>query len=128
MTEKQNPNLLDLYLRFRWLVDGLQTLPSADILSIPNVELLLADITQAWKSGDPYPINKLLDRQEIGHFNTVRKKIHQLKDAGFIELQTSSSDSRVKLVVPTAQALRYFEDYAAVIQQVGKKSDNRLFK
>lgn len=120
MDEKQNLNLLDLYLRFRWLVDGLKTLPSADILSIPNVELLLADITQAWKSGEPYPINKLLDRQEIGHFNTVRKKIHQLKDAGFIELQTSSADSRVKLVVPTAQALRYFEDYAAVIQQVGK--------
>ncbi|MFZ9871900.1 MAG: hypothetical protein ACO329_08395 [Steroidobacteraceae bacterium] len=120
MSEKQNPNLLDLYLRFRWLVDGLKTLPSADVLSIPNVELLLADITQAWKSGEPYPINKLLDRQEIGHFNTVRKRIHQLKDAGLVELQGSDADSRVKLVVPTAQALRYFEEYAAVIRQVSK--------
>ena len=45
MREKPNPKLLDLYLRFRWLVDGLKSLPSAEILSIPNVELLLADIT-----------------------------------------------------------------------------------
>ncbi len=120
MSDKQNPNLLDLYLRFRWLVDGLKTLPSADVLSIPNVEFLLADITQAWKSGEPYPINKLLDRQEIGHFNTVRKRIHQLKDAGLVALQGSATDSRVKLVVPTEKALRYFEEYAAVIRQVGK--------
>lgn len=120
MTEKQNSNLVDLYLRFRWLVDGLKSLPSADVLAIPNVELLLADITQAWKSGEPYPINKLLDRQDIGHFNTVRKRIHQLKDAGLVEFQGLQSDSRVKLVVPTEQALRYFEEYAAVIRQVGK--------
>jgi hypothetical protein len=26
----------------------------------------------------------------------------------------------VKLVVPTEQALRYFEDYAAVIQKMGR--------
>ncbi len=120
MSEKPNPNLLDLYLRFRWLVDGLKSLPSADVLSIPNVELLLADITQAWRSGDPYPINKLLDRQEMGHFNTVRKRIHQLKDAGLVEIQGTASDSRVKLVVPTEKALRYFEEYAAVIRQVGR--------
>ena len=120
MSEKPNLNLLDLYLRFRWLVDGLKSLPSADVLSIPNVELLLADITQAWKSGDPYPINKLLDRQEMGHFNTVRKRIHQLKDAGLVEFQGTASDSRVKLVVPTEKALRYFEEYAAVIRQVGR--------
>lgn len=120
MSDKPNPNLLDLYLRFRWLVGGLKSLPAADVLSIPNVELLLADITQAWKTGEPYPINKLLDRQEIGHFNTVRKRIHQLKDAGLVEFQTAELDSRVKLVVPTEQALRYFEEYAAVIQKVGR--------
>ena len=120
MSETPNPNLLDLYLRFRWLVDGLQNLPSTDVLSIPNVELLLADITHAWKSGDPYPINKLLDRQEIGHFNTVRKRIHQLKNAGLVEFQGAQSDSRVKLVAPTERALRYFEEYAAVIRQVAR--------
>ena len=120
MSDKPNPNLLDLYLRFRWLIGGLKSLPAADVLSIPNVELLLADITQAWKTGEPYPINKLLDRQEIGHFNTVRKRIHQLKDAGLVEFQTAELDSRVKLVVPTEQALRYFEEYAAVIQKVGR--------
>lgn len=110
--------LVELYLRFLWLLDGLKDLPTGSLLAIPDAEELLTDIVRAWQRGEPYPIRKLVMREELGHFNTVRKRVQQLEDAGFIELQTQASDSRVKLVIPTEQTLRYFADCGALLQRV----------
>lgn len=110
--------LVELYLRFLWLLDGIKDLPTGNLLSIPDAEELLTDIVRAWQRGEPYPIRKLVMRDELGHFNTVRKRVQQLQDAGFIELQTQASDSRVKLVIPTEQTLRYFADCGALLQRV----------
>lgn len=110
--------LVDLYLRFRWLLNGLKDLPATGIGSIPDAEELLIDIVEAWQRGEPYPIRKLLAREELGHSNTVRKRIQQLEQAGFLVLQTDSADSRIKRVVPTDQTLRYFADCGALLRQV----------
>jgi hypothetical protein len=110
--------LVDLYLRFLWLVDGIKELPTGSLLSIPDAEELLTDIVRAWQQGEPYPIRKLVMREELGHFNTVRKRVQQLEDAGFVTLQSEASDSRVKLVVPTEQTLRYFAECGALIKRV----------
>jgi hypothetical protein len=103
---KPRKELVELYLRFRWLLGALKDLPSAELLSTPNTEALLAEIAQAWKRGEPYPMYKLLVRRDLGHVNTVRKRIYQLKDA--------------ELVVPTEKALEYFAAYASLIREVGK--------
>jgi hypothetical protein len=110
--------LVELYLRFLWLLDGLKDLPTGGLLGIPDAEELLTNIVRAWQRGEPYPIRKLVMREELGHFNTVRKRVQQLEDAGFIELQTQASDSRVKLVIPTEQTLRYFADCGALLQRI----------
>jgi hypothetical protein len=117
MVEKRNSDeLTELYLRFRWLLSGLEDLPSVDVLKTPHTEALLADIAQAWQVGAPQPIHTVLARNDLGHANTIRRRLQQLKDAGFIDFETSSHDSRVKLVVPTEQALRYFAEYAALLR------------
>jgi hypothetical protein len=117
---KPKKELVELCLRFRWMLEGLKDLPSVDLLSTPNTEALLAEIAQAWKRGEPYPMYKLLIRRDLGHINTVRKRIHELRDAGFVDFEAVEDDARVKLVVPTEKALRYFEAYASVLREVGK--------
>ena len=39
---------------------------------------------------------------------------------GFVSFEGQEGDSRVRLVVPTEQALRYFAEHAKVIQQATK--------
>jgi len=46
---------------------------------------------------------------------TIHKRIHELKDDGFVSFEGQEGDSRVRLVVPTEQALRYFAEHAKVI-------------
>ena len=118
--KKPKRELVELYLRFQWLLNSLKDLPTAELLSTPGTEALLAEIAQAWGRREPYPIYKLLLRNDLGHVNTLRKRIHQLEAAGFVEFRAMEDDARVKLVVPTQKALQYFSDYAALIREVGR--------
>jgi len=118
--KKPRNDLVDLYLRFRWLLKGLHDLPSADILLLPHTETLLAEIVQAWREEKPLPLHKLLDCEGLGHFNTIRRRIQHLEESGYVEFQGLESDSRVKLVVPTDRALQFFTEYARVIVRSGK--------
>lgn len=111
--------LIALYLRFRSLLDSLKDLPSAAAMT-PELDTLLAVIGNAWQAGKPYPVRKLLILEELGSPATIHKRIHQLKDAGFVNFETLERDSRVRLVVPTEQALRHFAEHAKVIQQAAK--------
>lgn len=110
--------LVDLYLRFRWLMNGLRDLPAGRLQAIPDAENLLGDIVDAWQRGQPYPISKLLSREDLGHANTVRKRIQQLEQAGFVTLQVAPTDSRVKRVVPTKQTLTYFAECGALLKRI----------
>ena len=120
VVRKPRKDLVDLYLRFRWLLRGLRDLPSADILLLPHTEALLAEVAQAWRDGKPLPLHKLLESEGLGHFNTIRRRIQQLEESGYVEFRGLESDSRVKLVVPTAQAMRFFSEYALLIRRAGK--------
>ena len=120
VTKKPRKDLVDLYLRFRWLLRGLRDLPSADILLLPHTEALLAEVAQAWRDGKPLPLHKLLESEGLGHFNTIRRRIQQLEESGYVEFRGLESDSRVKLVVPTAQAMQFFSEYALLIRRAGK--------
>lgn len=120
VTKKPRKDLVDLYLRFRWLLRGLRDLPSADILLLPHTEALLAEVAQAWRDGKPLPLHKLLESEGLGHFNTIRRRIQHLEKSGYVEFRGLESDSRVKLVVPTAQAIRFFSEYALLIRRAGK--------
>lgn len=102
------------------MLNGLRDLPAAELLATAHTESLLAEIAQAWQQGEPLPLHKLLEREGLGHFNTIRRRIQQLEEAGYVEFRSLESDSRVKLVVPTKQALRYFSEYAALIRRAGK--------
>ena len=86
----------------------------------PELETLLAVIGTAWQGDKPLAVRKLLIREELGSPATIHKRIHQLKDAGFVSFEGQEGDSRVRLVVPTEQALRYFAEHAKVIQQAAK--------
>ena len=111
--------LIALYLRFRTLLDSINGLPDASAIT-PELETLLAVIGTAWQADKPLAVRKLLIREELGSPATIHKRIHLLKDAGFVSFEGQEGDSRVRLVVPTEQALRYFAEHAKVIQQAAK--------
>lgn len=111
--------LISLYLRFCTLLDTIKDLPAADVMT-PELEKLLAVIGNASHSGKPLAVRKLLIREELGSPATIHKRIHQLKDAGFVSFEGLEGDSRVRLVVPTEQALRHFAEHAKVIQLAAK--------
>lgn len=118
--KKPKKELIDLYLRFRWLLGGLSDLPSAELLRVPATEALLAEIVQAWRQGEPRPINVLLAHAGLGHPNTIRRRIDQLRSAGFVEFEVDLADSRIKRVIPTEQALRHLTRYATVIRETSR--------
>ena len=90
--------LIALYLRFRTLLDGLKDLPYAAAMT-PELETLLAVIGTAWHSGKPLAVRKLLIREELGSTANIHKRIHQLKDAGFVSFDTLTS-SETKTLSP----------------------------
>jgi len=111
--------LLELYFRFRSLVEGLKGLPSAEVLS-PEMEALLARIGEAAHQGKPMAVRKLLVREELGSPATIHKRIHLLKNAGLVDFEKVETDSRVKLVVPTEAAHRFFAEHARVVREAAK--------
>lgn len=111
--------LIALYLRFRTLLDSIKELPTTYVMT-PDLETLLAVIGNAWQAGNPYPVRKLLIREELGSPATIHKRIHQLKSAGFVDFEALERDSRVRLVVPTERALRHFVEHAKIIREVAK--------
>ena len=93
-------------------------MPSAELLKVPATEALLTEIVQAWRQGESRSINVLLAHEGLGHPNTIRRRIDQLRVAGFIEFQVDAADSRIKRVIPTEQALHHLARYAAVIREI----------
>jgi DNA-binding MarR family transcriptional regulator len=119
MPRPPKKELIALYLRFRTLLEAIKDLPASDLMT-PELETLLAVIGNAWQAGAPYPVRKLLIKEELGSPATIHKRIHHLKDAGFVNFESLEGDSRVRLVVPTEQALRYFAEHAKVIQAAAR--------
>jgi len=117
---KPTKESVELYLRFRWPLGALKDLPEADLISTPNTKVLLAEIAQGWKRGEPYPMYIMLIRRALGHINTIRRRINQLREAGFVDFEGVKDDACVKLGVPTQKALEYFSAYASLIREGGK--------
>jgi hypothetical protein len=95
--------LIALYLRFRSLLDGLKDLPDAAAMT-PELDTLLAVIGTAWQADKPLAVRKLLIREELGSPATIHKRIHQLKDAGFVSFDTlTSSETKTQSPNKTPQ-------------------------
>lgn len=111
--------LVEMYFRFRSLIQGLKELPYLEALS-PDMEALLARIGEAHLQGKTMAVRKLLLREELGSPATIHKRIHLLRSKGYVEFKGVENDSRVKLVVPTEEAMRYFSEHARILKEAAK--------
>lgn len=111
--------LVALYLRYRALADGLRSLPALSQVTA-DLEPLLVTIVNAWHEGQAFPVRKLLIREALGSPATIHKRIHQLKSAGLVDFEGLETDSRVRLVVPTEQALRYLAEQGKAVQMANR--------
>ena len=119
MKQYADADLIDLYFRFRTLVAGLKGLPQNETLS-PELEALLAVISESANQNQPMAVRKLLVREELGAPATIHKRIHTLRRAGLVDFKGVEADSRVKLVVPTEEALRFFSEYGRLLKEANK--------
>lgn len=116
MARKSPPNLGSMaYLRLLNLVGAIQRgQPALD----PIEERLLNRMATAWHRGERVSVTGAMDAQEGLAPATVHRRLKRLRDKGLIVLATDEHDQRVRYIEPTPQALRYFAELDACLQQV----------
>jgi DNA-binding MarR family transcriptional regulator len=119
MKQSADAELIGLYFRFQSLLAGLKNQPQSETLS-PDLEALLAVVSESANQDQPMAVRKLLVREELGSPATIHKRIHLLRKAGLVDFKGVEADSRVKLVVPTEEALRFFSEYGRILKEANK--------
>jgi predicted transcriptional regulator len=116
MPRKTPPGLGSMaYLRLLNLVSAIQRgQPALD----PIEERLLNRMATAWHRGEKVSVTEAMDGKEGLAPATVHRRLKRLRDKGLITMATDASDQRVRYIEPTPQALRYFAELDACLQQV----------
>ncbi len=103
------------YLKFLDMVQALregQSFPSLD----PLEERLLNQLATQWGNGARVTVLEAMAMSADASARTVHRRIKILQAKGVIELDPDPADSRVKYVVPTRQAARYFEKLGQILR------------
>jgi DNA-binding MarR family transcriptional regulator len=88
-------------------------LPAPDALE----ERMLALFAMAWDAGRQIPVTEAARMEADTPERTAFRRIKSLRDKGWVTIEPSPNDHRVKFVVPTRQTLQYFESLNRCLQQ-----------
>lgn len=106
------------YLRLLNLVAAIQRRqPALD----PIEERLLNRMATAWHRGEKVSVTEAMAAQDGLAPATVHRRLKCLRDKGLITLATDEHDQRLRYIEPTPQALRYFAELDACLQQLRSK-------
>lgn len=95
------------YVRFLNLVRAMDKAPAFPELD-PTEERLLQLWAIAWGAGKRITVVEVMNTGSEFSPTTVHRRIKSLKAKGFIKLEMDESDNRVKYVLPTQLADKYF--------------------
>ena len=108
-----------LYLRFMGLANALQKDAGADI--DPIALKLLEAITDGYEQGKLLRVSDVLELNELASYATLHKKLEQLKQHNWVEVEYMEGDHRSRYLVPTKVTLKYFDDLGKALLMAGKK-------
>ena len=95
------------YLKFLNLVQAVRALPSFPAMDAVE-ERLLNMLAAAWQTGRQITVLEAMDLSHEISPATIHRRLKTLREKGLIALDTDRIDSRVKYVVPTPLANKYF--------------------
>lgn len=96
------------YLKFLNLMQAVKTLPTFPAMD-PVEEHLLNAFAAAWKADKDLTVLSAMQMFEDTSPATVHRRLKTLRKKGLIALETDPVDSRVKHIVGTPLAQKYFD-------------------
>ncbi len=108
MNKKQPANNYSLtYIKFLNLAQAIRGLPSFPSLDAVEEQLLNA-FAAAWYKGHTLRVLEAMDMFPDISGSTVHRRLDTLRKKGMIALNTDADNQRVKYIVPTPLAQKYF--------------------
>ena len=98
-----------VYLRFLNLLNAIERDSGVPELEA-NERVLLDMLARRWHQGKPVTVLEAMNSGVSGMSpSTVHRRIKSLKASGMLRAENDTADSRTKYLVPTDQALAYFD-------------------
>ncbi|WP_181360717.1 hypothetical protein [Variovorax sp. WS11] len=105
------------YLQFVRLARALRDIPLMDAME----ERILNGLAAKWAAGESVRVLEAMDLDVASSPTTVHRRLRSLREKGLVTFADDHGDSRIKYIVPTAQARAYFAKLRQVIDKVARK-------
>jgi len=109
------------YLCFLDYLDSLDPI-NLDMKLDSIEEQLLNHITLKTSQGKKLLVGDLISLSEIGSQATLHGRIKSLVETGFVKLNEDRADGRRRFVIPTAKALKHYEQLSTCLEKALKSS------
>lgn len=109
--------LASAYFRFLQLARAVQALPGGALLDA-NESALLEAVVLRWHEGQAMTVREAIHLTDLGSPATLHKRITRLRNKDLLSAYSEPGDRRAKFLIPTEQALDYFDRLGQSMQQV----------
>lgn len=116
MTSTPRSPLANVYFRFLQLARAVEALPDMTALDA-NESALLEAVVLRWHEGAPMTVREAIHVATLGSPATLHKRITRLRHKGMLATFSEAGDRRAKFLIPTEQALQYFDRLGQSLQQ-----------
>ena len=117
MTSRNRSPLASAYFRFLQLARAVEALPDGSPMDA-NESALLEAVVLRWHEGHAMTVREAINLTALGSPATLHKRITRLRNKDMLTTYSEVGDRRAKFLIPTPQALDYFDRLGQSLQQV----------
>ena len=117
MTCSNRSPLASAYFRFLQLARAVEALPDGAPMDA-NESALLEAVVLRWHEGHAMTVREAIHLAALGSPATLHKRITRLRNKEMLATYSEPGDRRAKFLIPTQQALDYFDRLGQSLQQV----------
>jgi hypothetical protein len=117
MTSSNRSPLASAYFRFLQLARAVEALPDGAPMDA-NESALLEAVVLRWHEGHAMTVREAIHLAALGSPATLHKRITRLRNKEMLATYSEPGDRRAKFLIPTQQALDYFDRLGQSLQQV----------
>ena len=117
MTSSNRSPLASAYFRILQLARAVEALPDGAPMDA-NESALLEAVVLRWHEGHAMTVREAIHLAALGSPATLHKRITRLRNKEMLATYSEPGDRRAKFLIPTQQALDYFDRLGQSLQQV----------
>lgn len=117
MSSPHQSPLAKAYFRFLQLAKAIEALPDGAPMDA-NESALLEAVVLRWHEGQPMTVREAIGLAHLGSPATLHKRVTRLRQKDMLDTYSEAGDRRAKFLIPSAQALSYFDQLGRSLQQV----------